>query len=110
MRKFTLVMFLTLSIGILAGCTGDNKTKVDVAKNEKNNIEETGKDISLQLDLPDTLEAKNEIDEAKRVSNQYKDIKKELDKEKENIKKEVNDTVVGHAEQVSGTLKELLNK
>lgn len=110
MKKFILVIVLTLSVVILAGCAGDNKTKTDVAQNEEINIEEIGKDISLKLELPETLEIKSKIDESKKVSTQYKDIKEELEKDTKDIEKKVNDTVVGHTEQVSGTLKELLNR
>lgn len=108
MKKFALSIFLILSMGILSGCTGDNKITINEGSNESNESKEASNNLSLDIASYDNLDINSSVDEVKNISNQYKDIKEELDKNKEVIEEKVDDTILGHSEKASGTLKELL--
>ncbi|MBP1888825.1 peptidoglycan hydrolase CwlO-like protein [Clostridium moniliforme] len=108
---FINLLVVILLATSLIGCTKDNKVEVDNTSNNEHNIKDQGKNISLNIDFSDRNihKDKNNID---NLIGEYKQIKEDLDKSKNNIQNEIsnNNTVTGHEDKVTGTLKELLNK
>ncbi|MDQ0148362.1 hypothetical protein ACFO6R_02565 [Eubacterium multiforme] len=111
-KKSFISLFVVVLLAIaLSGCTKDNKVEVDNTSNHESNVKDQDKNISLNIDLSDSdiHKDKSNVD---NLIGEYKQIKKGLDKSKNNIQNELkgNNTVTGHEDKVTGTLKELLNK
>lgn len=116
-KKIVLGLFGVLLTIMLTGCAGDNKVEVKNSSKKVSEIKEPDKNLSLNLDLSGIDDMKKSASGMDELIEEYKNIKSGLNKSKENIEEEinnnyksVNNTVLGHEDKVTGTLKELLNK
>lgn len=117
-KKLVLGIFVVLLAMMFTGCSGDNKVEVKNSSKDSSEIKDPDKNISLNLDLSGIDDMKKSASGMDELIEEYKNIKSGLDKSKEDIKDEINNndksvknnTVLGHEDKVTGTLKELLNK
>lgn len=117
-KKIVCSLFVVILAMMFTGCTGDNKVESKSPSENSNEIKDSGKNVSLNIDLSGVDDVKKSASGMDELIEGYKNIESGLNKNKENIEDKLknnnksvkNNTVLGHEDKVTGTLKELLNK
>ncbi|GAA0070701.1 hypothetical protein UT300003_22250 [Clostridium sardiniense] len=117
-KKIVFSLFVVVLAMMFTGCTGDNKVESKSSSENSNEIKDSGKNVSLNIDLSGIDDVKKSASGMDELIEGYKNIESGLNKNKENIEDKLknnnksvkNNTVLGHEDKVTGTLKELLNK
>ncbi|AQM60645.1 hypothetical protein [Clostridium baratii] len=112
MKKFVLVitMISIFAIGLI-GCTQDNISKQENSKKS----DTKDKSVSVNLKLPEISDKdiKDSSEDISGLVKEYKNLKHDLEEDKESIDNVIlkdRNTVEGHVDQISGSLKEILGK
>ncbi|MGL4572297.1 MAG: hypothetical protein ACRCVJ_14700 [Clostridium sp.] len=112
MKKKVLIITLVgiFTMGLI-GCTSDTVIKQE--KNESSDSKDNSISVNYKLPEINDKDMKDSSSDIGGLVKEYKELKDDLTEDKESIDsviKKDRSTVEGHADKITGSLKEILNK